>query len=308
MPLPPKVWARAVVNAAGPWVEDVLATMPAARHQGGVSLVKGSHIIVPRRWAGPQAYIFQNPDGRIQFAIPYQQHFTLIGTTDVLAGDDERAQPAISEAEVEYLCAGVNAFLAEPISRADILSSYAGVRPLYDDGSTDAKAITRDYVLNLGADARPQVLSVFGGKLTTYRRLAEHALEKLAPWLPPMRPAWTDQQPLPGGDLPGGDADAYMAYARQRWGFLDEQQARRMVRAYGTRIGKVLGTAQTRADLGEDFGGGLSGAEVDYLVAHEWARTAQDILWRRTKLGLVTPQGTAEKLTAYLCAKGKAAA
>ena len=174
------------------------------------------------------------------------------------------------------------------------------MRPLYDDGSTDAKAITRDYVLNLGGDARPQALSVFGGKLTTYRRLAEHALDKLRPWLPVMRPAWTDLEPLPGGDLPGRDAAAFTATVRQRWPFLDEAQARRMVRAYGTRIDMVLGQAQARADLGEDFGGGLSAAEIDYLCTHEWARTAEDILWRRTKLGLVVPQGTADKITAYL--------
>ena len=299
-PVPGTVTARALVNAAGPWVEQMLGAMPSVRHQGGVSLVKGSHIIVARRWPGEQAYIFQNPDGRIQFAIPYQNDFTLIGTTDILVGDDERAHPQVSAAEVDYLCEGVNAFLAEPISAADVVSSYAGVRPLYDDGSKDAKAITRDYVLNLGGDARPQALSVFGGKLTTYRRLAEHALEKLAPWLPPMRPAWTDRAALPGGDLPGRDAEAFTATVRQRWPFLDAAQARRMVRAYGTCIAEVLGSAQNRADLGEDFGAGLSAAEVDYLVAQEWARTAEDILWRRTKLGLVAPKGTADKLAAYL--------
>ena len=298
--VPATITARALVNAAGPWVEEMLGAMSAVRHNGGVSLVKGSHIIVARRWPGEQAYIFQNRDGRIQFAIPYQDNFTLIGTTDLLVGDDERAHPTISDAEVDYLCEGVNAFLAEPVSRADVVGCYAGVRPLYDDGSTDAKAITRDYVLNLGGDARPQALSVFGGKLTTYRRLAEHALDKLRPWLPVMRPAWTDLEPLPGGDLPGRDAAAFTATVRQRWPFLDEAQARRMVRAYGTRIDMVLGQAQARADLGEDFGGGLSAAEIDYLCTHEWARTAEDILWRRTKLGLVVPQGTADKITAYL--------
>ena len=298
--VPEKITARALVNAAGPWVEEMLGAMPSVRREGGASLVKGSHIIVPRRWPGEQAYIFQNPDGRIQFAIPYETNFTLIGTTDILVGDDERARPQVSDAEIDYLCEGVNAFLAEPVSRADVVSSYAGVRPLYDDGSKDAKAITRDYVLNLGSDARPQALSVFGGKLTTYRRLAEHALEKLAPWLPPMRPAWTNRAALPGGDLPGRDADSYVAMAQERWPFLDAAQARRMVRAYGTRLPDILGEAKSRADLGEDFGSGLSAAELDYLATHEWARTAEDVLWRRTKLGLVAPDGTANRISAYL--------
>ena len=299
-PPPATISARAVVNAAGPWVEQMLGMIAGTRHEGGVSLVKGSHIVVPRRWSGEQAYIFQNPDGRIQFAIPYQSRFTLIGTTDLIVGDDERARPHITDAEIDYLCAGVNAFLAEPVSRTDVVSSYAGVRPLYDDGSKDAKAITRDYVLTLGREARPQVLSVFGGKLTTYRRLAEHALDKLKPWLPPMGPAWTDRAPLPGGDLPQGDADAFIAAARTRWPFLDSAEARRLVRAYGTRIAEVLGAAQSRADLGEDFGAGLSAAEIHYLGAHEWARTAEDVLWRRTKLGLAVPPGTSDRVEAYL--------
>ena len=299
-PPPATVTARAVVNAAGPWVEQMLGTIAGTRHEGRVSLVKGSHIIVPRHWPGEQAYIFQNPDGRIQFAIPYQSRFTLIGTTDLIVGDDERARPRITDAEIDYLCAGVNAFLAEPVTRADVVSSYAGVRPLYDDGSKDAKAITRDYVLTLGRDVRPQVLSVFGGKLTTYRRLAEHALDKLEPWLPPMGAAWTDHAPLPGGDLPHGDADAFIAEVRRHWPFLDLAEARRLVRAYGTRIANVLGTAQSRGNLGEDFGAGLSAAEIDYLVANEWARTAEDVLWRRTKLGLVVPSATSDRIEAYL--------
>jgi glycerol-3-phosphate dehydrogenase len=299
-PVPASVTARAVVNAAGPWVEDVLGLAPAAERTGHVRLVKGSHIVVPRIWPGEQAYLFQNPDGRVQFAIPYLEDYTLIGTTDLIVGDRERDRPEITKAEIRYLCEGVNAFLRKPVTDADVVWSYAGIRPLHDDGSADAKAITRDYVLHLGRQSAPQMLSVFGGKLTTYRRLAEHALDKLAPFLPPMSAPWTGRAPLPGGDLPGGDEAVAIAEARLRWPFLDERQARRMVRAYGTRIDRILGQAGSRADLGRDFGGGLSAAEVDYLVAHEWARTAEDVLWRRTKLGLAARFGTAEKIGKYL--------
>ncbi|MFC3173740.1 glycerol-3-phosphate dehydrogenase [Novosphingobium bradum] len=301
--VPATVQARAVVNAAGPWVEDVLGLVPAARRQGRVRLVKGSHILVARRWAGEQAYLFQNPDGRIVFAIPYRSDFTLIGTTDVVVGEDERASPQASPAEVAYLCEAASAFLAEPVSPADVLASWSGVRPLYDDGRAEAKAVTRDYVLQLGRMARPQVLSVFGGKLTTFRRLAEHALAKLAPWLPPMSGAWTASAPLPGGDLPGRDPEAFAATVAARWPFLDASTARRLADAYGTAVETVLGDARAMSDLGEQFGAGLTAREVDYLADHEWARTAQDILWRRTRLGLVLPASAAEAVEAYLGAR-----
>jgi glycerol-3-phosphate dehydrogenase len=299
-PVPETVGARAVVNAAGPWVEEVLAAAPGAARTGHVRLVKGSHIVVPRIWPGEQAYIFQNPDGRVLFAIPYLDDYTLIGTTDLVVGDDERDRPAIADDEIRYLCEGVNAFLARPVVPAHVVSTYSGVRPLFDDGSADAKAITRDYVLKLGRESAPQLLSVFGGKLTTYRRLAEHALDRLAPFLPAMSAPWTGRAPLPGGDLPGGGEAAAIAEARLRWPFLDERQARRMVRAYGTHIDRILGRARSRTDLGEDFGAGLSAAELEYLASHEWARTAEDVLWRRTKLGLAAPAGTAEKIEKYL--------
>lgn len=291
---------RALVNAAGPWVVSLLGAIDGARREGGIRLVKGSHIVVPRWYDGDHAFIFQNPDGRIMFTIPYLDRFTLIGTTDVLVGEDERACPTISDAEVDYILDGANSYLARPVARTDIVSTYAGVRALYDDGSADAKAITRDYVLQRGREAGPQVLSVFGGKLTTYRRLAEQALAELAPWLAPMGPAWTDQQALPGGDVPQGDMTEYTRKTRRRWPFLDEAVARRLVRAYGTRIERILGKAQVWSDLGEDFGAGLTAAEVRYLVTREWARTAEDILWRRTKLGLVCPPGSFEKLDRWL--------
>jgi len=292
-----EVRARAIVNAAGPWVDRVLARARGAEPERPPRLVKGSHIVVPRRYAGEHAYIFQNPDRRIVFAIPYERDFTLIGTTDAPWHGDPAA-PAISEEETAYLCESVNRYLADPVTPADVVHSYAGVRPLYDDGEAEASAVTRDYVLKLGEAEAPQILSCFGGKITTYRRLAEHALEKLAPFLPAMGEPWTADAPLPGGDI--ADFDAFLAEVRGRWPFLSEATALRLARAYGTRIGRVLGGAGRPADLGEDLGGGLHAREVDYLTAQEWARTAEDILWRRSRLGLHVPPGTAERLEKHI--------
>ena len=289
--------ARAIVNAAGPWVDHVVGAARSAHPERPPRLVKGSHIIVPRLFEGSHAYILQNPDKRIVFAIPYERDFTLIGTTDV-AWHDDPAAPAISAEETAYLCESVGRYFAKPVRPEDVVHSYAGVRPLFDDGSASASAVTRDYVLKLGEQEGPQILSVFGGKITTYRRLAEHALEKLAPFLPAMGEPWTDKVPLPGGDI--GDFDAFLASVRGRWPFLSERTSWRLARAYGSRIDRVLGEAASPADLGEDIGGGLHTREVDYLVAEEWARTAQDILWRRSKLLLHVPPGTKERLEHYL--------
>jgi len=283
------VFAQAVVNAAGPWVRAVIGRTEGVDDERPPRLVKGSHIVVPQLFAGDHAYLLQNPDGRIVFAIPYEGDFTLIGTTDVVFAADPDAS-AIDAAETVYLCDSVNRYFAKPIAPADVVHSYAGVRPLFDDGSEDASAVTRDYVLELGTAGTPQYLSVFGGKITTHRRLAEHALEKLAPFLPPMGPAWTADAPLPGGDI--ADFDAFVADVQRRWPFLPGMTALRLARAYGTRIDRVIGDARSLADLGEDLGGGLSARELDYLVAHEWARTADDILWRRSKLGLHTGSET----------------
>lgn len=299
---PRRLTARAMVNAAGPWAGSLLGQVADVTHDGGIRLIKGSHIVVPRLYAGDHAFILQQADGRIVFTIPYQGAFTLIGTTDVTVGEGERAAPRITAEEVDYLCATVNAYFTAQIAPADVVWSYAGVRPLYDDGTADAKAVTRDYVLKLGRETGPQILSVFGGKLTTYRRLAEHALEDLAPFLPAMRPAWTGRAPLPGGDMPQGFA-AFLAQVQARWPFLPADVAARMAHAYGTRMQQIVGKAQSWADLGEDVGGGLTEAEVAYLRTHEWAYTAEDILWRRTKLGLtVTPETTAN-LARWLAAQ-----
>ena len=275
------VTAGAIANTGGPWVGKVLEDMPQAHAENPPRLVKGSHIIVPKLFDGTHAYILQNEDKRIVFAIPYQDDLTLIGTTDKPFEGDPSA-PKIDPDETDYLCASVNAYFTRQTRPEDVVSSYSGVRPLFDDGHANASEVTRDYVLRLGTKDAPQVLSAFGGKITTYRRLSEHALEQLAPFLPKMGAPWTAGVPLPGGDLPNSDFAGFLKTVRQRWPFLDETTATRMAHAYGTRIDRVLGDATALDDLGE----GLSTREVDYLVDQEWARTVDDILWRRTKLGI----------------------
>ena len=294
-----EVRARHIVNVAGPWVGRMLDAIEGAHPERPPRLVKGSHIVVPRMFAGEHAFILQNPDGRIVFAIPYEREFTLIGTTDI-AVEGDPADAAITDEEVAYLCDSVSRWFETSITPADVVWRYWGVRPLYDDGSDSASAVTRDYVMKLGTDEGPRLLSIFGGKLTTYRKLAEHALEKLAPFVTMTRRNWTDQEPLPGGDIPGADFAAFLTSVRRRWPFLPDVTAERMARSYGTRIERIIGDAGSLAEMGEDVGGGLCACEIAYLVAEEYARTAEDILWRRSKLGLHVPPGTAERLTARL--------
>jgi glycerol-3-phosphate dehydrogenase len=294
------VSARAIANAAGPWVAEVLTGRLGCSSQQAVRLVKGSHIVVRRLYDGDHAYVLQHPDRRIVFVIPYQNDFTLIGTTDVpWLGDP--GPVLIDPAEVDYLCQTVNTYFERQIEPADVVWSYAGVRPLCDDAASDASAVTRDYVLDV--DAPPSgapVLSVFGGKITTYRRLAEHALKKLEPHLGPMAKPWTGAAPLPGGDIPGGDMDAFITDVRRRWPFLDALHARRLAHAYGTRISRLLGGVHSREDMGEDFGGGLTRVEVDYLVREEWAASAEDLYWRHSKAGLYASPADERRLVAYL--------
>jgi glycerol-3-phosphate dehydrogenase len=292
--------AAALVNAAGPGVLDVIERL-GETSPVGMRLVRGSHIVVRKLFDHPYAYFLQLPDGRIFFAITYQDDFTLVGTTD----RDHHGgleQVRASDQEVAYLCDGVNRYFRRQIAPADVVWSYSGVRPLIDDGSGRPEAATRGYRLELSAaDAGPPLLSVFGGKITTYRHLAEEAVEKLADRLPVLRgPSWTLKQPLPGGDFPRQGADALAAEFRRRHPFLGEHEALRIVRAYGTRAGLWLGDARRRDDLGHDFGAGLSRAEVDYLVEREWAATADDILWRRSKLGLRLDPAQRRGLSEYL--------
>jgi glycerol-3-phosphate dehydrogenase len=253
----------------------------------GLRLVKGSHIVIPRHFGGDRAYCFQGADGRVVFAIPYEGRFTLVGTTEE-AWEGDPAQVVVSEGEIRYLCATVSDYFREPVAPRAVAWSYAGVRPLYDEGEGEsASAVSRDYVLDMQPPVdEPPALHVMGGKITTYRRLAERALELLAaPLAMPVSP-WTANAPLPGGDLPAADFDAYLADAARRWKWLPAGLLHRLLRAYGTRIERVLGGAAGLADLGEPFGAGLHEAELEYLVREEWAATAEDVLWRRSKLGL----------------------
>jgi glycerol-3-phosphate dehydrogenase len=298
---PQTIMARAIVNAAGPWVGEVLNARLGRHTKKTVRMVKGSHIIVPRLYEGDFAFTLQNPDRRVVFALPYEQDFTLIGTTDIPYEDDP-ARVAISDDEVLYLCESVSRYFRRAVTPAYVVATYSGVRPLYDDHEENASAVTRDYVLNVeGGGGQPALLSVFGGKITTYRRLAEHALEKLLPAMGhPTGKAWTAATPLPGGDMPGADFDAFLRGFRETYPFLPPNLAHRLARAYGTRAARILGDASSLVGLGQDFGGGLTEAEVNYLVAHEWAHTPEDILLRRSKRTHHVPAGTAQRLADYL--------
>ncbi len=277
------VRARVLVNAAGPWVARFLSGALGQNAPTKVRMVKGSHIVVRRLFQHDRCYIFQNRDGRICFAIPYEQDFTLIGTTD----EDYEGDPyaaAISPAEEAYLLAAVGFYLKTPIDPASIVWRYAGVRPLRDDGSGKAQAATRDYVLEL--EGSPPVLSVFGGKITTYRRLAEAAMTKLAPFFTDLPASWTAGASLPGGDFPWNGAANLRDSLLAQYPFLAPATAERFVRSYGTLTAEMLGNATAAADMGRIIGADLTERELEWLVRTEWARTADDILWRRTKLGL----------------------
>lgn len=279
--------AAVLVNAAGPWVEQVLTGAIGANAPARVRLVQGSHIVVPRLFEHDRAYIFQNADGRIVFAIPYERDFTLIGTTD----RDWQGEPgavAISPEEIEYLCEAVSGYLKAPVRPEQVVWTYSGVRPLYDDGASKAQEATRDYVLKLdgGEAGRAPLLNVFGGKITTYRKLAEAALARLAPSLPQGGRPWTHAAALPGGDFPVSGFEALVARVRQAHPYIAEATARRLCRAYGTRVDRLLERVRSAEDLGEHFGADLTQAEVDYLIRFEWARRAEDVAWRRSKLGL----------------------
>jgi glycerol-3-phosphate dehydrogenase len=302
-----QVRARVLVNAAGPWVADVLERVPDSRRDRGVRLVKGSHLVVPKLYEGDHAFMLQNPDRRIVFTVPYEGKFTLVGTTDE-AWEGAPGKPVIDDAETDYLLETANRYFTRQIGRADIAWSYSGIRPLYDDHSGSASAVTRDYVLDVDAgEGRAPMLSIFGGKITTYRKLAEHAMQHLGKFFPGVPGAWTAGAVLPGGDMPGADFERFVAALTKSRPGIPAPLLYRLARAYGTRVERLLGAAQIEADLGEDFGGGLHRAEVDYLVAHEWARETEDILYRRSKLGLHVPEGTADRLSAYLAQLPKAA-
>jgi glycerol-3-phosphate dehydrogenase len=283
--------ADVLVNAAGPWVNDVVGMSP-VRTKGHAKLVKGSHIVVPRVHEGEHAYILQLPDGRIQFILPFEQEFSLIGTTDV-GYEGDPAEVAITEEEVRYLLDGANAYLAKPLTREDVVWSYAGVRALYDDDSDNLSKMTRDYVLELDAAEGAPMLSIFGGKITTYRRLAEHAMQKLQPHLPTSaRHPWTGTRPLPGGES-----------AAQLPDWLPQTLAARWQRQYGCRAEAILGDATSLAELGEEIAPQVYEAELRYARTEEWALHGNDFLWRRTKLGLVLEHAERARIHAWFDAQ-----
>ncbi|SNX67634.1 homodimeric glycerol 3-phosphate dehydrogenase (quinone) [Cereibacter ovatus] len=276
--------ARALVNAGGPWVGQVIRDTLHLPTTEGVRLVRGSHIVTRRLFDHDRCYFFQGTDGRIVFAIPYETDFTLIGTTD-RDHDGPPETATCTEAEQDYLCAFVSDYFERPVTRADIVWTYSGVRPLYNDGATSATAATRDYVLSVDRNG-PPLLNVFGGKITTYRRLAESALARLHPFLPQETGPWTARVPLPGGDFPVDGAARLVTDLLATHGFLTPAWAQRLVRAYGTEAQKILGTSRNALDLGQDFGATLTEAEVRWLMEQEYARRAEDVVWRRGKLGL----------------------
>ena len=294
-----EIRARMLVNAAGPWVGDVIRTKVRSNSREGVRLVRGSHIVTRRLFDHDKCYFFQGTDGRIMFAIPYEEDFTLIGTTDQ-EHEDPDARPVCTPEEQRYMLDFVNAYLKQDVTEADVIWSYSGVRPLYDDGAQSASAATRDYTLRVETDGGAPLLNVFGGKITTYRRLAESAMERIGAHLDVENGPWTAGVPLPGGDFGVDEVDDLMARLKAEYPFLDAYACRRMVRAYGTEAWDMLGDAQNATDLGEAFGATLTAREVEWLMTREWARSAEDVVWRRSKLGLRLTDVQIERLDAWM--------
>ena len=295
------VEARALVNAGGPWVGEVIRDVTRIETKEGVRLVRGSHIVTRRLYDHDRCYFFQGTDGRIIFAIPYEQDFTLIGTTD----KDHHGSPSdarCTDEERDYLCDFASRYFKRPVTSADVVWTYSGVRPLYDDGASSATAATRDYVLRFDRNGAP-LLNIFGGKITTYRRLAEHAVDELCRELGTSQPAWTARVPLPGGNFPHDGVADLITDLKRDYPFLTDRWARRLVRAYGTEARTLLGQAQSEADLGRSFGATLTEAEIIWLMTHEFAREAVDVVWRRTKLGLRLSADEVAAIDAFMAAE-----
>jgi glycerol-3-phosphate dehydrogenase len=286
-----EIQAKAIVNAGGPWVKRVLNERLGQPSRDLVRLVRGSHLVVPKLYDGDHAFILQNDDRRVIFMIPYGDLHTLVGTTDIPQVDVETAQPTFEE--VDYLCRAVNRYLAKPVRPGDVVWRYAGVRPLYDDGTNDPSAVTRDYTLRVDDDAgAAPVLSVFGGKITTYRHLAEQVLHRLTPYFPGLKAPWTDGAALPGSDFgTQSRVQARDAFFDRHCG-IPQSTLRSIFRRHGTRADEVVGDGK----LGEDFGAGLTERELRYFIEHEWARTAEDVLWRRTKCGLLMTEAQRQRV------------
>lgn len=293
------VTANALVNAAGPWVSSFIETKLEKKAPYGIRMIKGSHLAVPKLYQENNAFIMQNTDKRIVFAIPYQDNYTLLGTTDVEYKGDA-SQVSISDEEVSYILQVTNDHFQKALSPEDVVWSYSGVRPLLEDESSDPSAVTRDYTLHLeGAQDEAPLLSIFGGKITTYRKLALSAMEKLAPFFEQQGPAWTHEKPLPGGDFKQTLTD-FTRQLQKQYAFLPSDLMQRLARNYGSLTHRLLANIQSEDELGQHFGANLYQLEVDYLIEHEWAHTAEDILWRRSKLGLEFSDQQTTKLNSYI--------
>ena len=294
--------AQALVNAAGPWVDDVIVRTGRSNRADNVRLVRGSHIVTRKLFDHEKCYLFQGRDGRIIFAIPYETDFTLIGTTDA-DHSDPSIKPECTPEEADYLCKFASEYFQNSITTEDIVWRYSGVRPLFDDGKKTTNAITREYVIRVEAEAGAPLLNVFGGKITSYRQLSEKVVAKLAPYFAKLPGKWTAGVPLPGGDFKVGAVADMVARLRADYGFLDDRWARRLIKAYGTEAWEVLGAAASAADLGPDFGATLHEAEVRWLMTREYARTAEDVVWRRSKLGLRLAAEEIAKLDSWMASQ-----
>ncbi|WP_083903199.1 glycerol-3-phosphate dehydrogenase [Octadecabacter antarcticus] len=300
------ICAKMLVNAAGPWVGDIIQTKVRLNSSEGVRLVRGSHIVTKRLFEHDKSYFFQGTDGRIIFAIPYETDFTLIGTTDA-EQDDPNVKPVCTDAERDYLISFANQYFKRDITADDVVWRYSGVRPLYDDGAKSATAATRDYTLKVDTDGGAPILNIFGGKITTYRRLAQSALGMISPFFEDVSADWTASVPLPGGDFPVDGVATLIADLKQANPLLDDPWAKRLVRAYGTDAKNVTTNAKSAADLGQDFGASLTEAEVTWLMDHEYARRGEDVVWRRNKLGLRMTDDQIANLDGWMVARSNAA-
>ncbi|SIS51596.1 homodimeric glycerol 3-phosphate dehydrogenase (quinone) [Roseivivax lentus] len=294
-----RITAKMLVNAGGPWVGDIIRTKVRSNAKEGVRLVRGSHIVTRKLYDHDKCYFFQGTDGRIIFAIPYEQDFTLIGTTDS-EQDNPDKKPECTDEEMDYLLNFASNYFENPVTRDDVVWTYSGVRPLYDDGNKSATAATRDYTLKVDDTGGAPVLNIFGGKITTYRRLAEHALEKIVPFFPGTKGAWTAGVTLPGGDFKVAETRGRITMLAEEYPFLGDKWAERMIRHYGTEAWDILGEAKSVEDLGENFGGTLTEAEVMWLIDKEYAETAEDVIWRRTKLGLRLDEPEIDALETFM--------
>ena len=294
-----QVRARMLVNAAGPWAETVIKGVVGQNSSDHIRLVRGSHIVTKRLFDHDRSYFLQGRDGRIIFAIPYEGDFTLIGTTDK-DHPDAATPPVCTEEESNYLIDFASQYFARPVTKDDIVWRFSGVRPLYDDGAGSATAATRDYVLKTDDAGNVPLLNIFGGKITTYRKLAEAAMAEIAPRLDNRHGPWTAGAPLPGGDFAVAEVTTLMADLRQQYPFLDAAWARRLLRAYGTDALDILGEAESAEQLGEHFGATITAAELDWVMANEWVATGEDFLWRRSKLGLVVTDSKAAAIDDYV--------